>query len=100
MKGDAKVFLDKGSEKIEVSVQKLDGKDGPRFWFKNKKPDQPQQHPEERPDEQSVTEEAADESSTEEVIRGMSEVDPREVETGKTMCCRRRSRRSRRRMES
>ena len=44
-KGDAKVFLEKGGEKIEVSVEKLIGKDGPRFWFKNK-PELPEQQPE------------------------------------------------------
>ena len=31
-----------------MSVEKLVGKDGPRFWFKDKKPDKPKQEPEER----------------------------------------------------
>ena len=34
-KGDAKVFLEKGDEKIEVSVEKLVGKGGPRICFKH-----------------------------------------------------------------
>ena len=46
MKGDAKIYLEKGSEKKEIGVEKLIGKDGQRFWFKEK-PDQPQQEPEE-----------------------------------------------------
>ena len=40
---------------------------------------------EERPDEQTVPEDAADDSTTEEVVQVMSEIDPGEVETGKTM---------------
>ena len=79
------VFLEKSGEKKEVSVEKLEREDGPRFWFKDLKPDPPKEQVEERPDEQSVTEDAADESSTEEVIRVMSEVDPGEVETGKKL---------------
>ena len=75
-KGDAKIFLEKGDEKIEVSVEKLIGKDGPRFWFKNKKPEPPEQQPEIRLEDQSVTEDAADETTTEEEIKVMSEVDP------------------------
>ena len=45
-KGDTKVFLEKSGEKIEVSVEKLIGKDGPRFWFKDKKPAHPKEQPE------------------------------------------------------
>ena len=75
-KGDAKIFLERGDEKIEVSVEKLIGKDGPRFWFKNKKPELPEQQPEIRLEDQSVTEDAADETTTEEEIKVMSEVDP------------------------
>ena len=75
---------DKGDEKIEVSVEKLTGKDGPRFWFKNK-PDPPEKQPENRLEDQSVTEDAADDPTTEEEIHVMSEVDPGEEETGKKM---------------
>ena len=85
MKGDTKVFLEKGCKKIEVSVEKLIGEDGPRFWFKDKKPGPPQQQVVEKPDEQSVTEDATDGSTTEEVVQVMSEVDQAEVETGKKM---------------
>ena len=47
-KGEAKVFLEKCGEKKEVSVEKLIGEDGPRFWFKDQKPDPPKQQPEKR----------------------------------------------------
>ena len=47
-KGDAKVFLEKGGEKKEVSVEKLIGEDGPRFWFKDRKPKPPEQQPEKK----------------------------------------------------
>ena len=43
MKGEVKVFLEKGGEKKEMCVEKLAGKQGPRFWFKEKKPDPQQQ---------------------------------------------------------
>ena len=85
MRGDAKVFLEKGLEKKEMSVEKLTVKDGPRFWFKNKTPDPPKQQPENRLEDQSVTEDAADDPTTEEEIHVMSEVDPGEEETGKKM---------------
>ena len=39
MGGDAKIFLEKNGEKKEVSVEKLEREDGPRFWFKDQKPD-------------------------------------------------------------
>ena len=81
-KGDAKVFLVKGAEKKEMSVEKLIGEDGPRFWFKDK-PEPPEQQVEERQDEQSVTEEEADETTTEEAIQVMSEIDPDEKERGR-----------------
>ena len=83
--GDTKVFLEKCGEKNEVSVEKLIGEDGPRFWFKDQKPDPPTEQVEERPDEQTVTEDAADESTTEDATQVMSEVDPGEVDTGKPM---------------
>ena len=77
-------LLEKCGEKIEVNVEKLEGKDGPSFWFKDRKPD-PKSSPKKKPDEQSVTEDAADDTTTEEVIRVMSEVDPGEVETGQNV---------------
>ena len=85
MKGDARIFLEKGYVKIEVSVEKLEGNEGLRFWFKDLTPDPPKKQVEEKPDEQSVTEDAVDESTTEEVVQVMSEVDPGEEETGKKM---------------
>ena len=89
MKGDAKVFLEKSGEKKEVSVEKLIGQDGPRFWFKDLipdwKPDPPKEQPEKRLEDQSATEDAADDTTTEEAIPVMSEIDPGEVETDKTM---------------
>ena len=75
-KGAAMVFLEKSGEKKEVSVEKLVGKDGPRFWFKDKKPDTPKEQAEERQDDQTVTEEAADESTTEDATQVMSEIHP------------------------
>ena len=83
MKGDAKVFLEKGGER-KMSV-KLAGKEGPRFWNTMLEP--PQQQVEEKRDDQPVAEEAVDESTTEEpamevLTQGMSEVDPQEIEIG------------------
>ena len=80
-----KVFLEKGGEKKEVSVEKLIGEDGPRFWFKVQKPAPPKQQVEERKEDQSATEDEADDPTTEEEIQVMSEIDPGEVETGKKM---------------
>ena len=60
-------------------------KTGQDFGSGSRSPTHPQQQTEERPDEQTVTEDAADDSTTEEVIRVMSEVDQAEVETGKKM---------------
>ena len=62
-------------------MEKLIGKDGPRFWFKNKKPEPPEKQPEIRLEDQSVTEDAADDSTTIEDIKVMSEVDTGEEET-------------------
>ena len=60
-KGNVKVFLEKGGEKKEMSVEKLIGKDGPRFQFKDQKPELPEQHPEKKGlEDQSATEDAAD----------------------------------------
>ena len=42
-KGDVKVFLEKGDEKKEMSVEKFIGEDGPRFWFNDKTPDPPKE---------------------------------------------------------
>ena len=57
-------------------------KDGPRFWFKDLKPDTPKVQVKERRYNLSITEDAVDESITEEVIQVMSEIDPGVVETG------------------
>ena len=59
MGGDAKIFLEKDGERNEVDVEKLVGKGGPRFWFKHKKPEHPQQ-PEGEGGEGSTTEEEGD----------------------------------------
>ena len=99
MKADVKVFLEKGGERKDMSVEKLTGKEGPRFWFKEKNPQPPQQQVEGKRDDQSVTEEVVDESVTEEVVdestteepateappTRMSEVAPDEIETGQKM---------------
>ena len=85
MGGDAKIFLEKDGEKKEVSVEKLVGKGGPRFWFKEKKPEPPQQPPEGEGGDESVTEDVIDGSTTEDLASEMSEVDPEEVETGQKM---------------
>ena len=86
MGGDAKIFLEKDGEKKEVSVEKLVGKGGPRFWFKEKKPEpQQKQHPEGEGDDESVTEDAVDGSTTKDLASEMSEVDPEEAETGQKM---------------
>ena len=53
--------------------------------FKDRKPDPPKQHVEEKRDDESVKQETADESTKEEAIKAMSEVDQDEVETGKKM---------------
>ena len=42
-KGDVKVYLEKDGKRAEVGVEKRVGKGGPRFWFKEKKPEPPQQ---------------------------------------------------------
>ena len=83
--GDAKVFLEKCGQKKEVNVEKLNGQDGPRFWFKNKTPEPPEKQAEERKEDQSDTEDAAGESTTEEEIQAMSEADPDENERGQKM---------------
>ena len=90
MGGDAKVFLEKDGKMNEVSVEKLVGKGGPRFLFKDKKPDSPQRPDEKRDDlpvteEASGTEEVADESTTEEPVTAMSEDDREERETAHKM---------------
>ena len=91
MKGDAKVFLEKDGKRAEVGVEKQVGKGGPRFWFKEMKPEPPQQQQvEESRDDQPVAEEVVDESTTEESATEvptpkMSEVDPQEIETGHKM---------------
>ena len=100
IKGEAKVFLEKGDEKKEMSVEKLVGKDGPRFWFKVQKPDPPKQQVEERKEDQSVTEDAADETATEEVVQVMSEVDRERWKRARKCGCRRRSRLLKRRTET
>ena len=84
-KGDAKVFLEKCGQKKEMSVEKLIGQDGPRFWFGDKTPEPPEQQAEERLEDQSVTEEDAGESTTEDATQAMSEADPDEKERGKKM---------------
>ena len=45
---EVKIFLEKEGKMDEVIVEKLVGKGGPRFWFKEKKPEPPQQQPEEK----------------------------------------------------
>ena len=90
MGGDAKVFLEKDGKMNEVSVEKLVGKGGPRFWFKVEKPESPQR-PDEKRDDQPVTEDAsgteevADESTAEEPVTAMSEDDREERETAHKM---------------
>ena len=88
-KGDVKVYLEKDGKRAEVGVEKRVGKGGPRFWFKEMKPE-PQQQVGEKRDDQPVAEEVADESTTEEPATevptlGMSEVDSEEIETGQKM---------------
>ena len=89
MGGDTKIFLEKDGKRREVSAEKLVGKGGPRFWFKEKTPEPPQQP--ERRDDQPVAEEASDESTTEDdpvtevETPAMSEVAPEEIETGQKM---------------
>ena len=63
-----------------MSLEKLVGKGGPRYWFKEKNPEPPQQQPE--GGEESVTE---DDPATEVPATGMSEDDPEEMETGQKM---------------
>ena len=81
-KGDTKVFLEKSGEKKEVSVEKLIGEDGPRFWFKDKTPEPPEKQAEERKEDQSDTDDAAGESTTEDATQVMSEIvrDEKEVD--------------------
>ena len=90
MRGDAKVYLEKDGKRAEVGVEKRVGKGGPRFWFKEKKPEPQQQQVEEKRDDQPVAEEVVDESTTDEPATEvptpkMSEVDPQEIETGHKM---------------
>ena len=94
MGGDAKILLEKDEKRMEVSVEKLVGKGGPRFWFKEKKPEPPQQPPQGEGGEESVTEDdpvtvddsaTEDDPVTEDLASEMSEDDPEEVETGQTM---------------
>ena len=81
MERDAKVFLEKDEKRTEVTVQKVAGKRGPRFWFKEKEPEPPTQHKGEGGNEsitedevdESITEEEVDESVTEDLASGMSE---------------------------
>ena len=70
-------------------MEKLVGKGGPRFWFKEK-PEPQQQPPEGEGGEESVTEDdpvtvddsaTEDDPVTEELASEMSEDDPDEVET-------------------
>ena len=56
MGGDTKILLEKDEKRNEVRAEKLVGKDGPRFWFEEKKPEPPQQPPEGEGGEESVTE--------------------------------------------
>ena len=49
-----------------MSAEKLVGKGGPRFKFKEKEPEPPQQRVEDKRDDQPVAEEVVDESTTEE----------------------------------
>ena len=50
MKGDAKIYLEKGGEK-KMMVEKLVGKDGQRFWFKDFVHDTPKHQAKERRDD-------------------------------------------------
>ena len=90
MDRETKIFLEKDGKRREVSAEKLVGKGGPRFLFKEKMPEPPQQ-PEEKRDDQPVAEEASDESATEDdpvtevQTPGMSKVDPEEKETQNKM---------------
>ena len=86
MEGDAKVFLEKDRKRREVSVDKLVGKGGPMFLFRRKKPNSPQQQPDESAHDEvaheSVTE---DDPATEDPASGLSEDDPVERETSQKM---------------
>ena len=90
-KGDAKSFLEKSGDKKEVSVEKLDGKDGQDFGSRTRSPNRQNSNPK-RQEDWSATEDAADESATEEVIQVMSGVDPGEVKQARKCGWRRRSR--------
>ena len=82
--GEVKVFFEVNGEKTEMDVEKLVGKGGPRFWFKEK-PEPPQQAPEGEGGDETVTEDVVDESTTEDLDSEMSEVDPEETEMGHKM---------------
>ena len=97
MGGDTKILLEKDDEKKEMSAEKLVGKGGPRYWFKEKNPEPPQQQPERERDDESVTE---DDPATDGPATGMSEDDPEERETGQKCGSWRKSRPSRRRTAS
>ena len=61
--GDAKVFLEKDGKRIEMSVEKLVGKGGPRFLFRGKMAEPPRQQPARGGDDETATE-VVDESTT------------------------------------
>ena len=99
-KGDVKVFLEKGGEKKEVSVEKLVGEDGPRFWFQDRKPDPPKQQVEERKEDQSVTEDRLTRPPRKRWSRSRVRLTLEMWRRARQCDCRRRSLRSGRRMES
>ena len=50
MDREARIFLEKDGKRKEMSAEKLVGKGGPRFWFKEKTPGpQPQPQQEKQP---------------------------------------------------
>ena len=82
MTGSVKVFLEKDGQRIEVDVEKWAGKAGPRFWFKEKKPQQP---PQQEGGKDRSTPEQEVESETEEVDNGVEEVTPDQLQTERMM---------------
>ena len=75
MDGDARIFLEKDGVRKEMGVEMTLKRGNPKFTFKEKKSEKPQQPPEENDDDHI----------TEEVVKGMSEDDPEEMETGQKM---------------
>ena len=73
MKGTVKVFIEKGGERTEAEVEKKTESGRTRFWVEEKSP-QTSQEPERRDDEPAL-----------EVIDGMREDTPEEVEAAKKM---------------